>query len=147
MNKNVGVTRTFLSVFLVVFSLNAFAQNILYEETNSAQNNVISNDSGEEIARDIKADGTDYSELDVKKAIIYTRLHYGWKMTEHSRFSMTLEYKNSVIRLDIDGANVKIINLAPDQQLGSKWLARFEKLYLRRLNFYKDVKEASAFIQ
>ena len=131
MNKSYGVARIFLSLCLVVFSLNAFAQN----------------NNGEEVARDIKADRAGYSELDVKKAIIYTRLHYGWKMTGHSRFSMTLTYKNAVIRLDIDGANVKIINLAPDQQLSKKWLASFERLYLRRLNYYKDVNEASALIQ
>ncbi len=129
MKKVISLSALTLSVFLAVFSVGVFAEG------------------AEVVVRDIKVDGGEHSELDVKKAIIYTRLHYNWKMTEHSRSSMTLEYRDSIIRLDIDGANIKIVSLTPDIELGSKWLPRFEKLYLRRLAYGADTREAKSFIK
>jgi hypothetical protein len=42
MNRHYEVVRTFLSLCLVVFSLNTLAQNNSYDNSNSAKNNALS---------------------------------------------------------------------------------------------------------
>lgn len=85
------------------------------------------------------------SELDIKKALIYTALHYQWEITDHQRYSMTLQYKKVTLGVTIDGTNITIRNTS-GAKASAKWLTRFEKLLRRQLNYHQKVNKAKSLI-
>ncbi len=87
-------------------------------------------------------------ELDIKRALLHTRLHYGWELKEHTRNSLLIERKNVQIKVSIADSVVKLIPVNSDEvEVPSKWLPRFKKLYLRQLTYLSDVRQAQAMIQ
>lgn len=99
----------------------------------------------DDLAITIDASSFDSTEIEVKKALIYTALHYQWEIVEHGKDSMLWKYKRNLLKIDISGLVVKIYN-DEDVKIGAKWLARIKKLTLRRLSYHSEVRKAQSFI-
>ncbi|MGH1439463.1 MAG: hypothetical protein ACRBBR_05065 [Cellvibrionaceae bacterium] len=95
----------------------------------------------------ITIDASQYSSTDIelKKALIYTALHYQWEIVEHDKNSMLWKYKRNLLKIDISAPTIKIYN-DEDVEIGTKWLARIKKLTLRRLAYYSEVRKAQSFV-
>lgn len=96
-------------------------------------------------ATTVDASSYNSSELEMHKAIIFSALHYQWEITEQTRDSFKLKYKNATLNLKIKGQTIAINPESKDTS--KKWLARLKKLIERRLNYQARVRKAKSLIK
>ena len=92
-------------------------------------------------AKTVDASSYNSTALEMHKAIIFSALHYQWKIKEQTSESYTLQYKKANLGIKIEGQTILI---DPENEVeNQKWLTRLKKLIERRLDYNSKVRKAA----
>ena len=123
--------------------------------------------SGKQEVMIIDASHLEPTELEIKKALIYSLFHYNWQIKQHQRSYLKVAYQAAELDINVDGAKVSIVhpNAKVNVSIGDAkfqdaarsrsnivgldptWLPRLKQLYLRQLAYYIEVRKAESLLK